>query len=50
MSEFYLSESTLKDLGLLPPNFLTLTSQQNMVKSNKGKVPPKPTDVSFAPT
>ena len=35
---FYLSESALKKLGLLPTDFLTLTSQQYVTISNEGKV------------
>ena len=38
LSGFYLSESGLKNLGLLPPDFLTLTSQRNMATSNEGKL------------
>ena len=36
-SGFYLSESALKKLGLLPTDFATLTSQQNVAISNEGK-------------
>ena len=58
MSRFYLFEPALKDLDLLPPSFLTLTSLQNMASSNEGKapcgcpqrttIPPKLTDIPFA--
>ena len=36
-SRFYLYESALKKLGLLPSDFPTLTSQQNAAISNEGK-------------
>ena len=59
-SGFYLSELALKKLGLLLPDFPTLTSQQNVPISNEGKascecpqrtiVPPKPIDIPFEPT
>ena len=59
-SGFYLSESALKKLGLLPLDFPTLTSQQNVAISNEQKascgcsqrtvVPLKPIDIPFAPT
>lgn len=32
-SRFYLSELTLRDLGLLPPNFTNPTSQQNVART-----------------
>ena len=59
-SGFYLSESALKKLGLLPTDFPTLTSQQNVAISHEGKapcgcpqrsiIPPKPVDIPFEPT
>lgn len=58
-SGFYLSESALKDLSLLPPNFSTLTSQQNEAISKQRKasrrcsqrmtVPPEPASIPFTP-
>lgn len=59
-SDFCLSESALKDLGLVPDNFPDPTSQQNVATSDGGKapcgcpqrtnVPPKPDSIPFAPT
>ena len=57
---FYLSESALKDLGILSCNFPNPPSKQNVATSDNGKapcgcprrtaVPSKPANIPFAPT
>ena len=60
ISGFYLSETALKDLGLLHPDFPEVPSHNNLAKDSKdvapcgcpyrASIPPKPESIPFKPT